>query len=410
MMMPRCLLIVGLVLLGCGCSSPTDAPPRAEDTLAAQLLQPDPAPSWAVRVDEVVWSADGATGPRMRGGHRFDLETVSEGGRAYHVVPVFFGTSRMPDASGTSYGFARSEALRLGVAEVAIPSVHQRGQLEAPGWMSSASPYLHVVLQSVEELPAERFVDRAREWVGQTRQAEVLIYVHGFNVTFDDAARRAAQLWWDLEVDAVPMMYSWPSRGTSAPADYIRDRNDAEWAVTDFLRFLELVRQQAGAERVHVIAHSTGGWLLAHALATLDIAERRSPVVTNAIFAAADIDTQSFLRLSQSLPQTAEHVTLYASAYDRALQCSQQLHGYARLGQGGDHLLSLDAPWCDAIDASPVTSYLFALNHSYYAQSDSLLDDLRFLIRDRVPASERPRLVPSDEPANPFYVLQPAPE
>ena len=41
----------------------------------------------------------------------------------------------------------------------------------------------------------------------------MLVYIHGFNTSFDDAQRRAAQLGFDLKVPGITALYSWPSRG-----------------------------------------------------------------------------------------------------------------------------------------------------------------------------------------------------
>jgi esterase/lipase superfamily enzyme len=40
--------------------------------------------------------------------------------------------------------------------------------------------------------------------------------VHGYNVSFDDAALRTAQLAYDLTFDCPAAFFSWPSKGTEA--------------------------------------------------------------------------------------------------------------------------------------------------------------------------------------------------
>ena len=41
-----------------------------------------------------------------------------------------------------------------------------------------------------------------------------MVFIHGFNVPFEDAIYRTAQLAHDLDFDGAPILYSWPSRGT----------------------------------------------------------------------------------------------------------------------------------------------------------------------------------------------------
>src|SRR5262249_2696270 len=38
-----------------------------------------------------------------------------------------------------------------------------------------------------------------------------------FNVTFEDAVRRRAQIAYDLQFPGTPIRYSWPSQGTAVP-------------------------------------------------------------------------------------------------------------------------------------------------------------------------------------------------
>jgi esterase/lipase superfamily enzyme len=76
-------------------------------------------------------------------------------------------------------------------------------------------PSKHIVVLSVKPL------DRVA-WSTSLRTAmkpwtrEALVFVHGYNVTFETAARRTAQLAYDLNFRGVPLMYSWPSKGILA--------------------------------------------------------------------------------------------------------------------------------------------------------------------------------------------------
>ncbi|MFK0731826.1 MAG: alpha/beta hydrolase, partial [Gloeotrichia echinulata HAB0833] len=78
----------------------------------------------------------------------------------------------------------------------------------------------------------------------------------GFNVSFEDAALRAAQIGVDLQVPGIMAFYSWPSRGklVSYPADEATIEASERY-IAEFL--LNLV-QKSGAEKIHIIAHSMG--------------------------------------------------------------------------------------------------------------------------------------------------------
>ena len=51
-----------------------------------------------------------------------------------------------------------------------------------------------------------------------------LVFVHGFNTTFDNALFRTAQIAYDLKFDGAPFVYSWPSQGQVGFQDYSYDR------------------------------------------------------------------------------------------------------------------------------------------------------------------------------------------
>lgn len=318
---------------------------------------------------------------------------ILEGRVRYTAVPVLFGTSRGA-ATGTGtpddyFGTSRA-GNSFGVVNVSVPDDHRMGKLEKPRWFKlefRENPEKHVVVTSVEVLERSQFAARGREAVEQARKREVLVFVHGFNVTFEDAARRAAQIAYDVQFEGVPALYSWPSEG--AVMKYLVDANNVSWAEPAFQEFLLLVRQELGADAVHVIAHSMGTRLLASTLASLAAGTAGTPTrLQQAVFAAPDIDADTFRNLSAAFTGKAQRITLYASSGDRALALSQQFQKYSRAGQSGLDLVVVRT--VDTVDASAVKTEL--LGHSYFGDADSLLSDLFYLIREGMPPSSRSRL------------------
>jgi esterase/lipase superfamily enzyme len=316
-------------------------------------------------------------------------QAVFETHERYVSVAVFYGTSR--EATGSAepasfFGGGRANN-SFGVVRVSIPDDHRMGALEKPRWFTlefRADPAKHVLLLSVEPLDRAAFAARARAALGAADKHEALVFVHGYNVTFEDAARRAAQLAYDLNFEGVPALYSWPSEG--ALLSYAVDANNAEWAVPHFRDFLQLVRQQTGAEAVHVIAHSMGTRLLARALAD-PIGEGGR--LRQVVFAAPDIDADTFRQLSDAFKGKCERVTLYASSGDRALEVSEKYQKYPRAGQSGLGLVIV--PTVDTIDASAIKTEF--MGHSYFGASDSVISDLFYLVRNGTPPGARARLL-----------------
>jgi esterase/lipase superfamily enzyme len=321
----------------------------------------------------------------------------------YTRVPVLFGTSRAPTGSAdpaSRFGTGRADN-SFGVVEVSIPDDHRMGALEKPRWFRlqfRADPERHVVVLGVEPLDRAAFTARCRTELARLPRKDVLLFVHGYNVTFEDAARRAAQVAYDLQFDGVPALYSWPSEGSAAK--YLVDANNVTWAEPHFRDFLSLLREDTGADAVHVIAHSMGTRLLADALEkTTPPAAAAAGRLRQVVFAAPDIDADTFRNLSAAFPGKAERVTLYASSGDRALAASMQIQKYPRAGQSGQDLVIV--PSVDTVDASTVETGL--LGHSYFGDAGTLLSDLFYVIRNGTPPGERSRLREQRRYGNPYW-------
>lgn len=303
------------------------------------------------------------------------------------VVPVLFATDRDPTgdpAPARCFGGGRGE-LRFGVAEVSIPDSHQRGELESPVWWKlqfSADPGKHLMLTGVTLQSRAEFVAKAREAVAGVRRPELLVFVHGYNVSFENAARRTAQIAHDLRFAGVPMLYSWPS--TAAVLRYTEDETNARWTATHFAQFLGLAMGELGAGAVHVIAHSMGNRVVTECLRHFSPPAHAAPL-RQLVLAAPDIDAQTFSDLAAEFNGRAERVTLYASSRDLALKASQKVHGYPRAGDSQPTLVIVDG--IDTIDASKVDTNL--LGHSYIGDESSILSDLCSLIEKGEPPEQR---------------------
>ena len=87
-------------------------------------------------------------------------------------------------------------------------------------------------------------------------EGEAFIFLHGFNVTFEEAALRTAQLGCDLAIPGVTAFYSWPSRGEVA--GYTADEATIEASERYIAEFLEGFLERSGAKRVNLFAHGLG--------------------------------------------------------------------------------------------------------------------------------------------------------
>jgi esterase/lipase superfamily enzyme len=309
----------------------------------------------------------------------------------FATVRVFYGTNRAPSGEvkpALYYGKARGE-LQYGHLDVTIPQIHKEAELETqPRWADyvfdvGESRSRYVLLDKVTPLPRDDFLRDLRQQIKASSSKDVFIFVHGFNSTFEDAARRAAQLVYDLDFDGTPMLYSWPSQGSATA--YVVDEAAVGISGRKMAEFLETVVSQSGAERVHLLAHSMGNRALIEALQTY-LAKRapddRRHIFGQVVFTAPDVDRDYFMDAIEPLRQSAARVTLYASDNDYALRSSQFLHGAPRAGTAGNVMIRLAG--LDSIDMSAVPADV--LGHSYFAaNSGALFDIFRLLWRGDAP-------------------------
>jgi len=325
----------------------------------------------------------------------------------YAVVRVFFGTDRTLTASAKPdemFGAGRAE-VRYGACEVSIPRDHRMGELEAPSILKlefRENPAKHVVLLTAVTQPRDAFFTGVAARVGESDSKSAFLFVHGYNVTFEDAARRTAQMAYDLAFTGAPIFYSWPSLG--AVAAYTVDEANIEWAQTNLKGFLRDVVERTGAHTLYVIAHSMGNRALTRAVAAL-LTEQPAlrPRVTEVILAAPDIDAEVFARdIAPVLAETGRPITLYASSADLALTASKKVHGYPRAGDAGPGLTI--SPGIETIDATEVDTSL--VGHSYFAESRSVLSDMFYLVRDGQRAGQRAGLREVDAARGRYWVFK----
>jgi len=318
----------------------------------------------------------------------WSLGTVSE---TYRVQRVLFATNRRMENSARPhemYGLKRAE-VTFGRCDVSVPRNHETGQLETKPWywplQWKSDPSSHFVIVNGEPVSRERFVGEIRDRVRGSRYRDVLLFVHGFNETFENAALRTAQLAIDLDFQGPAVFFSWPSQGSLHL--YSIDRQAAEWSHRDLAGVLRTILSDSEERNVFVIAHSMGGYVLSGALRIL-ISENPplAARIAEVILAAPDIDADVFRRdVVPALVRMGKPVTLYASSEDAALQASKRFNGAPRAGDSGSGLIVEKG--IETIDSTGIDTSL--LKHSYASSVPRVLSDMFYLIRERLRADRR---------------------
>lgn len=331
-------------------------------------------------------------------------------GLGYQASSGTLAAVRRSEHVGTQYTANRSAdgRVELGLCEVTIPKVHTVGELEAPSILRlEVKPVAsqHVILRKTERLQDESFYAMLKERVTASPRKELFIFVHGFNVTFEDAARRTAQIHHDLHYEGAPVFFSWPANNKFV-LTYKADEANVSWSAAHLKQFLLDVTHNSEAKSINLIAHSMGNRALTAVLKELQMELRdESRLFNQVILAAPDIDADEFRQsIAPSLTKTANRITLYVSARDEALAASQLVHRGSRAGDAGRGLVVV--PGIDTIDVTPIDTSPWG--HTYYGSSDPVLRDLGLLMSQSAAPGQRLWLAPAEIDGLPYWVFQPA--
>lgn len=296
----------------------------------------------------------------------------------YIKYEVFYGTNRVSITLNKKikYSSGRDNILHIGECIVSIPLSHQKGELERPNWFEDLffgeSPKKHFTILEGNEMTKEVFISRLQDKIGKSQSNDFLIFIHGFNVKFDDAIMRTAQLGYDLNFKGQVASFSWPSQGKLN--GYITDMDSARLSSKFLIEFIDTI-MKTPIGKIHIIAHSMGNVVLSDTLIKLKN-ENKFPnaIINQIILAAPDLDKDIFLQ--EILPQIkgGNGLTLYSSKKDLALKASMKVRSdFIRLGgASGEDIVVEDG--MDSIDASSVNTNL--LGHGYFSDTIDLLHDI----------------------------------
>ena len=310
----------------------------------------------------------------------------------YAWVNVFFATDRKQNNSfdiKPHFSSERGELISYGITTVSIPRDHKMGELESPSiWRFEfhENPDKHIVLLRIKTFDKSFYFKKISKKINQSNKKSAFIFIHGYNVTFEDAARRTAQMSYDLGFDGVPVFYSWPSHG-SIPK-YTFDEANIKWSQSNIKNFLKDFLEKSDAENIYLIAHSMGNRALTRAYISL---VNDNPGIksrfTEIILAAPDIDADVFKRdIAPIMVKAGNPITLYASSEDIPLKASKAVHGgHPRAGDSGKDLVIVSG--IESIDSTNVKTGF--LGHSYFADERSIISDMFYIFKNGLRANER---------------------
>jgi esterase/lipase superfamily enzyme len=305
---------------------------------------------------------------------------------------VYFATNRrlLVDSSQedsaqgvNNFGTDLSDDLHFGQCVVNFPiRHHKRGNLEVATWFERTNPAKHFLVMAIQELSRTELMQPLGD-------DDLLIYVHGFDNTFEDAVLRSGQLKYDTDFSGNVLAFSWPSLGSMTPEDYKNDTGRAEKSVralADLLEFASTAaRNSQPARKVHVIAHSLGNRLLLsaiHNLAAREVWKPDEKYLGQIVMAAPDVGAIQFNNVINYAIRSSERASYYYCRTDLALQMSQNINSFEPVGLYPFFQQNLDTISADGVDTS-------FIGHGYYGSSTQVLADFNLLFCNHYAPAQR---------------------
>jgi esterase/lipase superfamily enzyme len=307
-------------------------------------------------------------------------------------VQAFYATDRNDTGVANvsqKYGHER-DIMTYGIAQVSIPYDHHIGKFILSSFDREQRQQIEYLNLSV--LSRNELLNRLSQAVAASEEKTLLLYVHGYNVTFNEAARGIGQIANDLDFKGCTIFFSWPSQGHVS--GYVDDEATILWAEKDLVKLLDDVALHSGSKSIYLMGHSMGTRALTRAF--LELIGEKPHLKTrfqSLILTAPDIDAEIFKRdIGPALAESGVRVTLYVSSKDKALQLSKRLHKFKRAGNANDGVIIIHG--IETVDASNVNTGV--LGHSYHSDSRTVLSDIYYILKKELKADERFSLQPVD--------------
>ncbi len=310
---------------------------------------------------------------------------------------IWYGTNRRPklirgEVSG--YSSKRDDNIHYGQCRVFVPKSHKIGSTGSPWWKRLfAQTDDRLKLLGTEPYTQTGFwkAIAGKLHAFPSHEKRAVVFIHGFNVSFEDAALRTAQIGFDLQIKTPMAFFSWPSQGSVRR--YSADETTIEWSEAAIEDFLVDFVEQSGASVVHLIAHSMGNRALLRVINSIVAnAQRRSHKhFGQIVLAAADVDTGFFRIHCSDYPIIADRTTLYVSKRDLAIEASRWKHRFPRVGLVPPLFV------IEGIDTINVTNVdMTMLGHGYVAEARNVLGDMHRLLNDGAAPDQRFGLKPKN--------------
>jgi esterase/lipase superfamily enzyme len=266
--------------------------------------------------------------------------------------------------------FGSERASQMSIARVQLVSPAQAGRFSL-----ASTGLVDWQIDRVEKVP---ILSVGEPVAAEPGLRDVLVYIHGFNQTFESAALDAARLSNGLSFHGDTVLFSWPSR--SKLLDYVRDRESAVWSRDALETTLESLLASPNIGRIHLVAHSMGSMLTIEGLRQVYAhqSDRVAEKIGAIVFASPDLDVDGFSASVTRMGRLAGKMTIITATDDRALAMATRVTGGSRVGSA--EKAQLEGLGLKVIDASGLGWGI--INHDRFLTSPEVKQVIRRAIEE----------------------------
>ncbi|MBY5322727.1 alpha/beta hydrolase [Rhizobium leguminosarum] len=289
-------------------------------------------------------------------------------------VDMLVATTRQPSGDpATLFNGERSPKPSMTDVAVSIPTKREPGTVQWPQRLppNPATEFAVTRVKQIDTIP------EGRAWFRQHIQGgHALVFIHGFNNTYEDSVFRLAQIVHDNGMQATPILFTWPSRAQLTGYEY--DKESTNYSRTALEQSLRVLVADPDVKDITILAHSMGTWLAMESLRQMGIRDGHvNAKIHNVILASPDIDIQVFAKQFVEMGDPKPKFTIFVSQDDRALAASSFITGnVSRLGaidpSKEPYRYRLEKAGITAIDLTKVKTG-DSLHHGKFAESPGIV-------------------------------------
>lgn len=270
-------------------------------------------------------------------------------------------------------GVVLDTATHFGACKINVPKNHSTGQvrLAKDGRQSSHEFFKILNSRTLNEAAMFEYLKKSERYP--------LVFVHGFNLRYEDAVLRASQIAYDLKYQGPIVLFTWPAGAGDGFLDeqmitrtYDGNLKNAKDSIGVFKNFLSQLK--TNNLKVNLVVHSMGHQIVLPALRDFASANPDSKIINELILNAPDFEADEFIKVADAVKENTRRITIYCSYNDRAMVASEFYNKNPRFGG------CAFAESIDSINVSLVDGSALGLGHGYYASRAILGDVFQVLL------------------------------